>query len=517
MKTNFSYLLFNEVVPIEVQRNFPFYFGDGKYNLRYSGFMYDYGFDLVQSESFINIDFGLKHQIKFFLPFFYCFYPFYFKSSSLLFWKEFKYLLFRSLPVVDLKLGFDSFFFRSTFPLSFYTFSVDLNLGLVFNFSDSVRDMWLSKNIVNKLWYDTYLDVDNHISLALIAGGVPSLKFGYLTTHFLDLTALTLVSDFKPGVSFFLNNFDNKFMKIFRKFVGKKVTLKKNNRYKLLVNSKSLLKKNIYLKGFLFKYNYFFRRLVFYDNFSSPDFYFYFIRIFYNQLLKLMLYKLNWYVIIADVTLNILINYFVNIFSTNLFYKENKFALSCLKEAFKEIFKVKPLTIDCFWNGFRFIPISLKVRKNKKLKNFFGIWVLGVFYLLTIRLGFWDKYEHFIPITDEKNLKYNTVKILDIKRYKVVRDNGMLKSLFGLKGFWYRHCFIWLFDVHESMFNHFKVKKSECFLMFGRFIAIQHVNGFWKGNNFKPLNCWSEYLDFVFSKLYYLYNRVKMLKNFKKK
>lgn len=85
MQTAFSYLFFNKVVPIEIQRNFPFYFGDGKSNFRHSGFMYDYGFDLVQSESFINIDFGLKRQIKFFLPFFYCFYPFYFKSSSLLF------------------------------------------------------------------------------------------------------------------------------------------------------------------------------------------------------------------------------------------------------------------------------------------------------------------------------------------------------------------------------------------------------------------------------------------------
>ena len=70
---------------VSMEESFIFYFGDGRSNFRFSGFIYDYGFDLIQSEKFIYIDFGFKNQIKFFLPFFYSFYPFRLKSASLLF------------------------------------------------------------------------------------------------------------------------------------------------------------------------------------------------------------------------------------------------------------------------------------------------------------------------------------------------------------------------------------------------------------------------------------------------
>lgn len=473
MQTAFSYLFFNKVVPIEIQRNFPFYFGDGKSNFRHSGFMYDYGFDLVQSESFINIDFGLKRQIKFFLPFFYCFYPFYFKSSSLLFWKEFKFLLFKSLPVVNLEHGLDDFFFRGTFPLGFYSFSLDFNLDFDFTISDFSRDMWLSKNLINKLWYDTSLDVDSHVSLALIAGGVPSLKFGYLTTHFLDLTALTLVSDFKTGISFFLKSFDNRIMSIFRKFIYKKMILRKKNN-SFLLNDKKIIKfkQDLVLEWF-------FSRRLFFKIFFNFDFYCYFVNSIIKNVSKSILYRLNWYI-------------FDNALS---FYLRLNVFLKKLKKTFKGNVYIGKLIVNCFWDGFKFIPIILK----KKKKLCFGVWRSGFFHLLTVRSGFWDKHESFITTTDYNNLKYSNIKILEIRKHNVVLDNGMLKCLFDLSGFWYKNKFIWLFDVHESVFSHLKVKRLECFFKSNKVIPIQSLYGFWKGSLFVPLNCINKYLDFIFS------------------
>ena len=141
LKDNFNFTKLDTVALVEIPRNFAFYFGDGKSNFRFSGFMYDYDFDLVQSESFIFIDFGFKRQIKFFLPFFYSFYPFVLKSSSLLFWKEMKYLLSKSLPVSKYKSSLDNLYFRNNFPLSFFNFSIDLNIAFNDGFSNVTTDL----------------------------------------------------------------------------------------------------------------------------------------------------------------------------------------------------------------------------------------------------------------------------------------------------------------------------------------------------------------------------------------
>lgn len=214
LKDDSKFYLFNEAVVTHIERSFPYYFGDGKKDFRFCGFMYDYGFDLVQSEHFINIDFGLKHQIRFFLPYFYSFFPYYLKSSSLLFWREFKYLLEKSLPGLDRsKFLSENLYFRSTFPLNFFNFSINLNTGFHNDiYSDISKDMWRKKNLVHKLSYDVLLDIDNHISLDLSGGWFDFyLKPGYLTTHFLGLglTDLSFVSEFQSGRSFFVRAYDN--------------------------------------------------------------------------------------------------------------------------------------------------------------------------------------------------------------------------------------------------------------------------------------------------------------------
>ena len=79
------------------------------------------------------------------------------------------------------------------------------------------------KIFINKLSLDVCLDIDSHVSLSLVSGGLHVLNTGYLANHFLELNNLTIVSDFKPGVSFFLKSFDNFFNKIaFRGYSVKK-------------------------------------------------------------------------------------------------------------------------------------------------------------------------------------------------------------------------------------------------------------------------------------------------------